>query len=154
MEQNIVKEKNGKRMNEFITGFIVSIIAIIVAFTVSYTVPVIGLNTRTSIVAKADTATNAFNKLQSSKGGVLGTDVENKITNLGSDVQKIILSIVITVLSVTTLWTTTKFTGAGDNAQLKTSLKNSLLFQSLGIAFLASASGFILFGLKNLNLFG
>lgn len=154
MEQIMVKEKDVKTSKELMTGFIIGIIAIMVAFTISYTAPVIGLNSRTSIVAKADTATNAFNKLQSSKGGVLGTDVENKITNLGSDVQKIVLSIVITLLSVTTLWTTTKFTGAGDNAQQKTTLKNALIFQILGIGFLASASGFILFGLKNLNLFG
>lgn len=56
-------------------------------------------------------------------------------------------------LICSTLWTSTKFAGAGDNPQQKAILKNALMFQVLGIAFVASYSGLVLFGLQNLNLF-
>lgn len=154
MEQIVVRDNANKKSKGLITGILVSIITVMLAFTVSYTVPVIGVNSGTHIVAKADTATEAFNKLQGARGGVLGNEVQTKVTNLGSDAQGLVLSIVMTVLTISTLWTSTKFTGAGDNPQAKASLKNALIFQVLGIGFLASYSGLILFGLQNLNLFG
>lgn len=135
-------------------GFIISLISIISVITISYTVPMIAMNTGTQIVAQAASPKDAFNKLQNSNGGVLGTDVSNKITNLGADVQGLVLSVVMSILTVTTLWTSTKFTSAGDNPTAKANLKNALIFQVGGLGFLASYSGLLLFGLNNLNLFG
>lgn len=156
MEQVLIKDN--KQSKGLISGILVSIISVIMALTISYTTPVIGINSGTHIIAKADdskpnTAEEAYKKLQGAKGGVLGDEVQNKVTNLGSDAQSLVLSIVMIILSVTTLWTGTKFTGAGDNPQAKAKLKSALAGQFGGIAFVASYSGLILFGLENLNLF-
>lgn len=145
-----VLSKNNKGI---LIGMFVAVATVLLAFTLSFTAPSFGMNNGTHIIAKADTAKEAFNKLQNARGGVLGDDVKNKVTNLGADAQALVLSAVITILTITTLWTTTKFTGAGDNAQAKTALKNALTFQVAGIGFLASYSGLLLFGIENLNLF-
>lgn len=101
----------------------------------------------------AESASDVYNKVQNSKGGVLGDDVKNKITLLGSDVQGLVLTVVMVVLIVSTLWTATKFTGAGDNPTKQAQLKTALTFQGLGLGFVASFSGLVSFVLKNLNLF-
>ena len=153
MELKIVNS-NKSNIKKTIVGFTISLISVISVLTISYTVPMIATNTGTQIVAHAASPKDAFNKLQNSKGGVLGTDVNNKITNLGADVQGLVLSVVMSILTVTTLWTSTKFTSAGDNPTAKANLKNALIFQVGGLGFLASYSGLLLFGLNNLNLFG
>jgi len=153
MEQTQIIETAEKTVKNYAIGIVTVIMAMFLALTLSYTIPTIGKANGTVIVAKADTAKDAFNKLQGSKGGVLGSEVKNKVTNLGADVQSIVLSIVMAILTTTTLWTSTKFTGAGENPQAKAALKNALMFQVGGLAFLASYSGLVLFGLNNLNMF-
>lgn len=148
---------NGSRMirlKKSMVGFLVSLASVMLVLSLSYTVPVIGNNTGSQIVARAASPTDAFNKLQNSKGGVLGSEVNDKVTKLGADVQSLVLSVVMAVLTVTTLWTSTKFSTAGDNPSGKAKLKDALIWQVCGIGFLASYSGLLLFGLQNLNLFG
>lgn len=149
-----VTNSNKSNIQKTIIGFMISLISVISVLTISYTVPMIAKNTGTQIVAHAESPKDAFNKLQNSKGGVLGSDVNNKITNLGADIQGLVLSVVMSILTITTLWTSTKFTSAGDNPTAKANLKNALIFQIGGLGFLASYSGLLLFGLNNLNLFG
>lgn len=153
MEISIV-DSNFSKAKRMMSGFLVSLASIMLVLSISYIVPTIGNNTGTQIVAHAASPEDAFNKLQNSKGGVLGSDVNNKVTNLGADIQSLVLSVVMAVLSVSTLWTSTKFSTAGDNPQAKSALKSALMFQIGGIGFLASYSGLLLFGLQNLNLFG
>lgn len=138
--QGIVK----LRENTYVKKFIVLLSAIIFSLSL---MNVIGVN------AYAKSAADAFSDVQNSQGGVLGDDVKNKISGLSADAQSITLTIVMGFLIVTTLWTATKFSGAGDNPQKKSQLKTALAFQVMGIAFVASYSGLILFGLNNLNLF-
>lgn len=111
-------------------------------------------NVATVNVNAAESASDAYSKVTNSGGGVLGSDVQNKVTKISADAQSIVLTVVMGVLIITTLWTATKFSGAGDNPQKQAQLKTALMFQILGIVFVASYSGLILFGLKNLNLFG
>lgn len=103
--------------------------------------------------AAVQSAENAYKSVQNSSGNVLDSKVKTKITALSADIQGIILIVVMAFLICSTLWTSTKFAGAGDNPQQKAILKNALMFQVLGIAFVASYSGLVLFGLQNLNLF-
>ena len=103
--------------------------------------------------AKVQSAEDAYKSVQNSSGNVLDSKVKTKITALSADIQGIILIVVMAFLICSTLWTSTKFAGAGDNPQQKAVLKNALMFQVLGIAFVASYSGLVLFGLQNLNLF-
>lgn len=98
-------------------------------------------------------AESAYNSVQTSEGNVLDSQVKTKVTGLSADIQSILLIVVMAFLICSTLWTSTKFAGAGDNPQQKAILKNALMFQVLGIAFVASYSGLVLFGLQNLNLF-
>lgn len=149
MEIALVQEKSKKS----IQGLFVIMFTVIMALTINYTVPTIGRINGSTVIAKADAATDAFNKVQGSKGGVLGSDVKNKVTNLSADIQSIVLTVVMAILIISTLWTSTKFSGAGDNPQKKAALKNALIAQVGGIVFLASYSGLILFGLQNLNIF-
>lgn len=137
-----------------VLGIVISLFTGALVLSATYSIPTLSKALGNEIIANATTPTEAFNKLEKSKGGVLGTEVQNKVTNLGSDIQSLVISVVMAILSVSTLWTSTKFSTAGDNPQAKASLKNALVFQVGGIAFLASYSGLLLFGLKNLNLFG
>lgn len=138
------------------SSLLIAIIITLVMLGINYTLPIVGIDTNSTIVAYAegedDDAVSAFDKVKNSKG-TMGDDVQNKVSGLSNDVLNVTLAVVMGVLSVTTLWTTTAFTGAGDNPQKKASLKSKLIYQVLGIAFVASYSGFISFGLKNLNLF-
>lgn len=109
-----------------------------------------------SVIAQAapSTPSQIINDINGSAGGVLGTDVKKKVTGLAVDVQQIILTIVMAVLICSTAWTSIKFAGAGDDAQAKGKLKNAIIYQVLGIVFVASYWGMITFGLTNLNMFG
>lgn len=103
-------------------------------------------------VLAADTAAEAYSNSQNASGGVLG-GVKDKVNNISADSQGIVLAVVMGFLICSTLWTATKFSGAGDNPQKKASLKTALIFQVLGIVFVASYAGGISFGLNNLNIF-
>ena len=153
MEETNVINVAEKSAKKYSIAIVTVIMSMFLALTLSYTIPTIGKVNGTFIVAKADSPKDAFNKLQGSKGGVLGNEVKTKVTSLGADIQSLVLSVVMAILTTTTLWTSTKFTGAGENPQAKAALKNALMFQIGGIAFLASYSGLVLFGLNNLNMF-
>ena len=130
------------------------ILGLLCALVINFTVPTIGAINGTVIEANAvDKATDAYNDVQKSSGGVLGSEVKEKVTKLSADAQNLVLIIVMGLLMVSTLWTSTKFTGAGDNPQQQAKLKTALTFQVLGLIFVASYSGLVLFALNNLNLF-
>lgn len=102
-------------------------------------------------VYAVDSAQTAYSNANGS-GGVLG-GVKDKVNAISSDTQSIVLAVVMGFLICSTLWTATKFSGAGDNPQKKATLKSALLMQTLGIVFVASYAGAISFGLNNLNVF-
>lgn len=134
-----------------VKGLKVIIFAILFAVGMNFSLASIS-NSGLTIVTKAGTAKDAFNDVNNSNGGVIG-GVKDKITKISADAQSIILTLVMAILICSTLWTATKFSGAGDNPQQKAALKTALIFQVLGIVFVASYSGAILFGLNNLNIF-
>jgi len=155
MYQNLSTKSNKKSVK----GFKVIIFAILFAVGMNFSLVAMG-NSGISIVTKAEekkeepsTAVKAYNDVNTSGGGVIG-GVKDKITKISADAQSIILTLVMAILICSTLWTATKFSGAGDNPQQKAALKTALIFQVLGIVFVASYSGAILFGLNNLNIFG
>lgn len=151
MEQEKQKRSTVQRISK---GFSIIVLATIAFIGVNFTVPILGQSNGSIIVANAaQTASDAFNSVQSSAGGVLGSGIKDKVTKLSADSQNLILTGVMGILICSTLISSTKFSGAGDNATKKTALKSALIFQVLGIVFVASYSGLILFGLKNLNLF-
>lgn len=152
MYQNLSTKNNKKSVK----GLKVIIFAILFAVGMNFSLVSMG-NSGISIVTKAEeektsTAVDAYNQVNKSKGGVIG-GVKDKITKISADAQSIILTLVMAILICSTLWTATKFSGAGDNPQQKAALKTALIFQVLGIVFVASYSGAILFGLNNLNIF-
>lgn len=139
-----------------VKGLKVIIFAILFAVGMNFSLVSMG-NSGISIVTKAEeektsTAVDAYNQVNTSEGGIIG-GVKDKITKISADAQSIILTLVMAILICSTLWTATKFSGAGDNPQQKAALKTALIFQVLGIVFVASYSGAILFGLNNLNIF-
>ena len=147
MYQNLSTKNNKKSVK----GLKVIIFAILFAVGMNFSLVSMG-NSGISIVTKAGTAKDAFNDVNNSQGGVI-SGVKEKITKISADAQSIILTLVMAILICSTLWTATKFSGAGDNPQQKAALKTALIFQVLGIVFVASYSGAILFGLNNLNIF-
>lgn len=113
-------------------------------------------NNYTNIIVYADSSDVALGGVEdtrNSNGGQLPSKYEDTINNLSRDLINITLAVVVGILSVTTLWTTNAFVVVGDNPQKKSELKSKLLFQVLAIAFLASWSGFLGFGLKNFKIF-
>lgn len=130
------------------------LIATILIISMNYAVPFIGNANGSSITSfAADSASTAFENVQNSSGGVIGNGVKSKVNGLSADAQSITLSAVMGILIISTLVTSLKFSGAGDSPQKKSVLKSALIFQVLGIAFVASYSGLIAFGLRNLNMF-
>lgn len=144
-----------KPKGEILKLFVITLVAVSTFYLINFVGPSISKNYvgNTVIARAADSPKDAFQKAQNAKGGVLGQGVKDKTSNIGADITSIVMSVVLTIISVTTLWTSTKFTGVGDDGRKKSELKAALIGQIGGIAFLASASGLILFGLENLNLF-
>lgn len=84
---------------------------------------------------------------------VLGDETKTKVTGISSDIQEIVLVVVIAALMIGGSITTIKFLNVGDNPAEKAKLKTTLIFIVGGIIFLASFYGMMKFGFKNLNLF-
>lgn len=84
---------------------------------------------------------------------VLGEETKTKVTGISSDIQEIVLVVVIAALMIGGSITTVKFLNVGDNPSEKAKLKTTLIFIVGGIIFLASFYGMMKFGFKNLNLF-
>lgn len=130
-------------------------LALMMVFTVGFTMSnAIFMPT----VAYADSTPNAnlqeaFNSIENSSGGLINGETKDKIAKGGKDAQIITLSIVTSIMVSAMAFTALKFRGLGDNSQAKSVLKNCLIGEGLGVVFLASYLGFILFGVKNFNFF-
>lgn len=85
---------------------------------------------------------------------VIGDDAKRKVDGIANDAQSLVIEVVVGVLICTTAMTSLKFHNVGDNSTAKSVLKTALVFEVLGVIFLASFLGFIKFGLQNFNLFG
>lgn len=107
-------------------------------------------------ISYADTVKDAFDKVSSGKGGtssVLGDGTKEKVDGLSQDFIDIIATIAMTVLICSCMWTATKISTVGDNAQKKMAVKGAVLLQVLGIVYLANIISFISFSFGNLKIF-
>lgn len=140
-----------KSKGNSVNVFKVAIFAILLVVGMNFSLQATG-NGGFALITKAETAKEAYDNVTGNSGGTI-SGVKSKVTSISADAQSIVLTIVMGFLICTTLWTATKFSGAGDNPQKKAILKSALIFQILGIVFVSSYSGGIVFGLQNLNIF-
>lgn len=104
-------------------------------------------------IAHADDLSNVMDSINNNTEEVMGSATKNKITALSNEIIEIILVVVMAVLLGSGLVTATLFANVKDNPQKKATLKTALIYQCLGIVFLASFFGFMKFGFENLKLF-
>jgi len=79
--------------------------------------------------------------------------VEEKVDKTTNSLINIASKIAFGVLIVSCIFTATRFSRVGDNAQKQNMLKIAVAFQLLGIIYLANVIGFIDFSFENLRLF-
>lgn len=109
------------------------------------------LGTKVAYASSSDIQSK-INNMKSS-GGVIGSDAKNKISGLGKDGMDIAMIIVSAIVIISGLWTTVKFTQAGDNPQQKAILKGVLIFHILGLVYLANYFGLLGFSFDKLKIF-
>lgn len=91
--------------------------------------------------------------VNSSKGGVIGSETKNKVTGLSKDATDIAGIVVMAIVMISGIFCGIKFAGAGDNSSAKAALKGAIALHILGLAFLASYFGFVRFSFTNFNFF-
>ncbi|MVX63770.1 hypothetical protein GKZ28_08685 [Clostridium chromiireducens] len=131
---------------------IASFLALMIFFTFGVEVTQV-LVSPTVAYAAGDDLSSVVDNIKSGDS-VIGDDAKRKIDGIANDAQSLVIEVVVGVLICTTAMTALKFNNVGDNSTAKSVLKTALVFEVLGVIFLASFLGFIKFGLQHFNLFG
>jgi len=136
-----------------------TMLVLMMVFTVA--IGLIGVDV--SYAAGGGTQTNnlikdAFNNVANGTGSgannsVLGQQTKDKVNGLSQDVIDILSTIAMTVLIASCIWTATKISTVGDNAQKKMAVKGAVLLQIAGIIYLANIISFIDFSFSNFKIF-
>lgn len=112
----------------------------------------VGASISTTPVHATDLST-VVDGIKNSSQQVMGADTKNKVQGLSKETLDIVGIIVMAIVTISGVWVSVKFAGAGDNSSAKATLKTALIFHILGLVFLASYFGFVKFAFKSLNLF-
>lgn len=106
-----------------------------------------------SIVLANGIADDVVNDLQN-KGGsqVMGPEVMGTVAGLSTDIFNIVRYIVIAILVIKAFTVFSQFSNAGDNPQLKASLKSRLLWTAGGIVLALNFWGIYNFLANSINL--
>lgn len=133
--------KHFKQINRFIVTFILAIMV------------TVGVSNYTTITASATDLDGVVDQIKNAPKNVIDPATETKVASLAKQSSDIVGIIVMAVVTISGIWCTIKFAGAGESPQAKTVLKGAILMHVLGLIFLASYFGFVAFAFKNLNLF-
>jgi hypothetical protein len=95
---------------------------------------------------------DSLNNIQGS-GGVIGSEAKTKISGLAKDGLDITMIIVMGIVMISGIWTTIKFTRAGEDPKSKAILKGVLVMHILGLVFLANYFGLMTFSFDKIKIF-
>lgn len=101
---------------------------------------------------------DAFNEVSSGSGqgankSVIGPETKETVNGLSQDAIDIVSTIAMTMLICACVWTATRLSTVGENANKKLAIKTAILLQVLGIVYLANVISFISFSFGNLQIF-
>jgi hypothetical protein len=103
--------------------------------------------------ANSGIADDVINDLQNRDGqGVMGEGVMNTVSGLSRDIFNIVRYVVIAILVIKAFTIFSQFSNAGDNPQLKASLKSRLLWTAGGIVLALNFWGIYNFLANSINL--
>lgn len=105
-----------------------------------------------SVAFAGELGSDVVNDLQSGGEGVMGTEVMGTISGLSKDIFNIVRYIVIAGLVIKSFSIFSQFSNAGDNPQLKTSLKQRLLWTAGGLVLALNFWGLYNFISSSINL--
>lgn len=95
---------------------------------------------------------DVINDLQGGGEGVMGDGVMNTVSGLSKDIFNIVRYIVIAALVIKSFTIFSQFSNAGDNPQLKASLKARLLWTAGGLVLALNFWGLYNFLANSINL--
>lgn len=86
-----------------------------------------------SLASNEKIGDDVVNELKSGKKGIMGDGVIDTVSGLSRDIFQIVKYIVIAYLVIKGFAIFSQFSNAGDNPQLKASLKSRLLWTAIGL---------------------